>query len=186
MRSIAALSTRVAGTLRLAAFAAIALPGASPLCAAAEPPAAWQTAATIPLEGLLVSLSKPVLVARSKGYLWFPTMIRLSGDELFAILSTSLDAFVADRTAAVTWSGDGGLTWSPLSSIDPKADLYAESTLRLPNGDELLYPFNLYPRPGGMGGSYQIVSGQKGKHEVRLVKGGADRNRLASPGPKLQ
>jgi hypothetical protein len=55
-----------------------------------------------------VSLAKPVLVARSKGYLWFPTMTRLSGGDLFAVLSTNLDAIVVDRTAAVTWSGDGG------------------------------------------------------------------------------
>ena len=72
----------------------------------------------------------------------------------------------------VTWSGDGGLTWSEPSSIDPKGDLYAESTLRLTNGDELLYPFNLYPRPGGMGDPYQVVSGRKGNREVRLVKEG--------------
>ncbi|NLX99354.1 MAG: exo-alpha-sialidase [Rhodopirellula sp.] len=139
---------------------------------AAETPAAWEAAATVPLDGLRVSLSKPVPVARSKGYLWFPTMTRLAGGELFAVLSTNLDAIVADRTAAVTWSGDGGLTWSELSSIDPKGDLYSESTLRLPNGDELLYPFNLYPRPDGMSWIHQIVSGQKGKREVRLVKEG--------------
>jgi len=145
------------------------LEGAEP---AAAGPATWETVKTVPLAGLRVSLSRPVLVARSKGWLWFPTMTRLSGGELFAVLSTNLDAIVADRTAAVTWSGDGGLTWSPLSSIDPKGDLYSECTLRLAGGDELLYPFNLYPRPGGMGGIYQVVSGQKGKREVRLVKEG--------------
>src|SRR5262249_51338162 len=32
--------------------------------------------------------------------------------------------------------------------------------------------FNLYPRPGGMGAPYQLVSGQKGKREVRLVQDG--------------
>lgn len=147
------------------------LPDASPVCVAAEPASGWKTAATVELNGLRVSLSKPVLVARSKGYLWFPTMTRLSGGDLFAVLSTNLDAIVQNRTASVTWSGDGGVTWSPLSSIDPKGDLYVESTLRLPGGDELLYPFNLYPRPGGMGGIYQVVSGQKGNREVLIKQG---------------
>ena len=148
------------------------LPEGSSGCLAAEPPAAWETAATVPLEGVRVALSKPVLVARSKGYLWFPTMTRLSGGELFAILSTNRDAVVPDRTAAVTWSADGGLTWSPLHSVDPKGDLLTECTLRRADGDELLYPFNLYPRPEGMGGLYQIVSGQPGKREIRVVKDG--------------
>jgi hypothetical protein len=162
----------VGAILFTVAFWAAMPPDTSPVCVAAEPASGWKTAATVELNGLRVSLSKPVLVARSKGYLWFPTMTRLSGGDLFAVLSTNLDAIVADRTAAVTWSGDGGLTWSPLNSIDPKGDLYVESTLRLPSGDELLYPFNLYPRPGGMGGIHQVVSDQKGKREVRPVKEG--------------
>jgi hypothetical protein len=142
------------------------------LAIAADAPPAWKTTKTVSLEGLKVSLSDPVLVARSKGYLWFPSMTRLANGEFFAILSTSRDGVDRNRTSVVSWSGDGGLTWSEPSSIDPRGDLYSECTLRLLNGDELLYPFNLYPRPGGMGAPYQVVSGQKGKREVRLVKGG--------------
>ena len=173
MRPIPASSTIAigAGLLAIACLATM-IPDMTAVCAAADPPDAWEAAATVPLEGMRVSLSKPVPVARSQRYLWFPTMTRLSGGELFAVFSTNLDAVVADRTSAVAWSGDGGLTWSPLTSIDPKGDLYVESTLRLAGGGELLYPFNLYPRPEGMGGIYQVVSGQKGKREVRLVKEG--------------
>jgi hypothetical protein len=96
---------------------------------AAEPQ--WETAATVTVGGLQIALSKPRLVARSAGYMWFPTMTRLSGGELFLNLSTNLDAVVADRTSTVTWSADDGLTWSELTSIDPKADLYTEAMLRL-------------------------------------------------------
>lgn len=140
-------------------------------CQAQEPPA-WETAATESLDGFDVSLSKPRLVARGKGYLWFPTMTRLSGGALFVNVSTNLDAIVADRTSAVSWSDDNGLTWSDLSSIDPKEDLYAETMMRLENGDERLLPFNLYPDAGVMRGWYQTVSGQKRTRKVEFVKQG--------------
>jgi hypothetical protein len=133
---------------------------------AAEPQ--WETAATVTVGGLQVALSKPRLVARSAGYLWFPTMTRLSGGELFLNLSTNLDAVVADRTSTVTWSADDGLTWSEPTSIDPKGDLYAETMLRLKNGDELLLPFNLYPGGETMRGWYQLVSGKRGERKVRF------------------
>jgi hypothetical protein len=139
-------------------------------CLAAEPASSWQPAAELTLAGLRVSLSKPVLVARSRDYLWFPTMTRLSSGELFAVFSTNLDAVVPDRTASASWTNDGGLTWSAPVSPDPAADLYVESTLHLANGDELLYPFNLFPRRGGMGGTYQLVSGVPGSREVRIIK----------------
>lgn len=132
----------------------------------AQQPAGWQVTKTETLDGMEVSLSKPILVARSSGFLWFPTMTRLSGGELFANFSTNLDAIVADRTSSVSWSGDDGLTWSPPSSIDPKGDLYAETMLRLKNGDELLLPFNLYPDGGVMRGWHQVVSGKKGERKV--------------------
>lgn len=137
----------------------------------AETPSSWKDSKSITLGERKVTLSEPVLVARSKGFLWFPTMTRLSGGEFFAVLSTGGDEVVANRKAVTTWSADG-FTWSKPTTIDPEGDLYVESTLRLANGDELLFPFNLYPRPGGMGGAYQIVSGQKGKREVKLVKEG--------------
>ena len=156
----------------IAAFALLPAASSAQDRAAARPARSWKTAATVSLGGVNVSLSAPVLVTRSKGYLWFPTMTRLANGEFFVVLSTNKDEVVANRTAAVSWSGDGGLTWSEPSSIDPNGDLYSESTLRRADGDEVLYPFNLFPRPGGMGGAYQVVSGRKGKREVRLVKEG--------------
>lgn len=134
---------------------------------AADPPQ-WETGATLKLDGLDVSLSKPRLVARSSGYLWFPTMTRLSGGELFANFSTNRDEVVADRTSSVSWSDDNGLTWSLPDSIDPKGDLYAETMLRRKDGDELLLPFNLYPDKGRMRGWYQTVAGKRGARKVQF------------------
>lgn len=140
---------------------------ASSVLPAADHPK-WETAATLKLDGLDVSLSKPRLVARSSGYLWFPTMTRLSGGELFANFSTNRDEVVADRTSSVSWSDDNGLTWSTPSSIDPKGDLYAETMLRRKDGDELLLPFNLYPDKGRMRGWYQTVAGKRGARKVQF------------------
>ncbi len=133
----------------------------------ADPPH-WETSDTIRHGVLEITLSKPRLVARSSGYLWFPTMTRLSGGELFANFSTNRDEVVPDRTSSVSWSDDGGLTWSTPGSIDSKGDLYAETMLHQMNGDALLLPFNLYPDNGKMRGSYQIVSGKRGARQVTL------------------
>ena len=119
--------------------------GCVPLFAQEQPQPGWEMTTTRSLGSLEILVAKPRLVARSRGYLWFPTMTRLSGGELFANFSTNLDAIVADRTSSVSWSADDGLTWSAPSSIMPKGDLYTETMLRLKNGDELLLPFNLYP-----------------------------------------
>ena len=166
-----ASNVRVRGFCAMLIAAAIWLSNFNFQCQAKEPPA-WEMTATESLDGFDVSLSKPRLVARSSGYLWFPTMTRLSGGELFANFSTNLDAIVADRTSSVSWSDDNGLTWSEPSSIDPKEDLYAETMMHLENGDERLLPFNLYPDNGVMRGWYQTASGKKGTHKVEFVKKG--------------
>ena len=152
-----------------AILATAMLLGGVPLLADDQPQPAWEMIKTVSLDGLEVSLSKPRLVARSQRYLWFPTMTRLSGGELFATFSTNLDAIVADRTSSVSWSADDGLTWSEPSSIMPAGDLYAETMLRLKNGDEMLLPFNLYPDGEAMRGWHQIVSGKKGERKVTFT-----------------
>jgi len=55
------------------------------------------------------------------------------------------------------------------SSIMPKGDLYAETMLRLKNGNEMLLPFNLYPDGEAMRGWHQIVSGKKGERKVTFT-----------------
>jgi hypothetical protein len=63
---------------------------------AAEPVPDWTAGKTTELKGLTVSLSAPVQVARSKRYLWFPTLVRLDngdhrgeGVELSRVAATS-------------------------------------------------------------------------------------------------
>ena len=163
-----ALRITIVACLTLMAKAVMVADGV-PLFADDQQHPAWEMTKAVSLDGLEVSLSKPRLVARSQRYLWFPTMTRLPGGELFATFSTNLDAVVADRTSSVSWSADDGLTWSEPNSIMPKGDLYAETMLRLKNGDELLLPFNLYPDGEAMRGWHQIVSGKKGERKVRFT-----------------
>ena len=143
--------------------------GSLPLQGSDQTEPRWELVKTVSLAGLKVFLSKPRLVARSRGYLWFPTMTRLSEGELFANFSTNLDAVVADRTASASWSADDGLTWSEPTSIKPEGDLYAETMLRLKNGDQLLLPFNFYPDGEAMRGWHQTVSGKLGEQRVTFI-----------------
>jgi hypothetical protein len=66
---------------------------------------------TIKLKGLSVTLSQPVLVARSKERLWFPTLINLEKGKLLAVMSNIPDACMWPTKAWAAWSSDGGLTW---------------------------------------------------------------------------
>jgi hypothetical protein len=74
--------------------------------------AGWVDAKTIRLRGVDVTLSEPVLVGRSKGYFWFPTMARLSSGDLVAGMSTEPDGSTDKPTSRRLWSCDGGLSWA--------------------------------------------------------------------------
>ena len=146
--------------------------GCVPLLAEEPQTPGWEMTTARSLEGLEFSLSKPRLVARSHGYLWFPTMTRLSGGDLCANFSTTPDAIVAKRTSSVSWSADDGLTWREPISFMPEYDAYAEAMFRLKNGDEQLLPFNLYPDGEAMLGWHQTVSGTKGRRKVSFTRKG--------------
>ena len=72
----------------------------------------WIDLNTIELNGLTVSLSQPVLVARSKGYLWFPSLQRFPDGTLLAVMSSLADVHVNQTAALYAWSRDGGRSWS--------------------------------------------------------------------------
>ena len=133
---------------------------------ASTAPAEWAVAETIKLKGLQVGLSQPVLVARRRGYLWFPTLTKLSDGRLMAQMSAYADKHVKTTRSLVCWSDDGGLTWSK-----PVAGRYGESALALPSGDNLLLPYYLRRvGEGVLGAAYEVCP--KGKREVRLVEPG--------------
>jgi hypothetical protein len=147
----------------VAALGVLAFASAIP---AAEAPK-WKRAKTVSLPGVKVSLSEPVLVARSKGYLWFPTLIPLANGDLLAVMNDYADMHVKDATAQVSWSSDGGRTWSPTKTALNGGDPH----LRLPDSDELLLPYYLFPQGDGViGAPYQVCP--KGKQELMVMKEG--------------
>ncbi len=102
-----------------------------------EPPQ-WQEGDTFTVGKLKVSLSRPQLVQRSMGFLWFPSMYHRGGDRWFAILSTYADRAQDVTPGVITFSEDGGLTWSK-----PVEKNYGEMTIALRDGSFLLLPYYL-------------------------------------------
>jgi hypothetical protein len=150
---------------RLLPFSLLAVLSFAVLPAAEPPRSAWKDAATVRLKGAGLALSEPVLVARSKGYLWFPTLTPLADGALLALMSDYADVHTKTATAKLAWSRDGGLTWS-----EPANGLYADSHVRLADGGELLLPYYLFPRKDGMGAACQVVA--KGKQRAEVVEDG--------------
>ncbi|MDA0832314.1 MAG: sialidase family protein [Planctomycetota bacterium] len=125
---------------------------------------AWKPGHSHPYGDGEITLSQPVLVARSKTFLWFPSLSRLSDGRLLAIMSDYADEHVKVSTANLAWSDNGGLTWSK-----PVKGRYGDPTLTLKNGDELMLPYYLHPLGENvMGEQYQI--GKVGKSSAKLMK----------------
>jgi hypothetical protein len=110
-------------------------------------------ARTVNLKGLDVTLSEPVLVARSHGYCWFPTMARLSNGNLVAQMSAHPDESTNQPRSHWAWSTDGGLTW------DGKGYAFGSDVhvALLTSGDTLFLPYHLRILPhGDMAAPYAI------------------------------
>jgi len=112
----------------------------------------WPTGQTITTDNFNVTLTAPVLVNRSKGYCWFPSMVVLSNGDLMATMSNYADVHTEESTSFNCFSNDGGRTWSP-----PIVAPYGEAAIRLPNGDQIFLPYYMWPRPCGMGAPYKRV-----------------------------
>jgi hypothetical protein len=125
----------------------------------------WPEGKSFPLKGYTVSLSAPVLVARSKGYLWFPSLARLANGDLLATMSNYADIHTTASTSLNAFSSDGGRTWG-----EPIAAPYGEVNLRLAAGDELFLPYYLYPARGGMKAPYKLV--KSGTREIKVMEEG--------------
>ena len=141
-----------------------------------EPLDGWQSGQQHTFDdGLRVSLSQPVLVTRSKGYRWFPSLTRLADGNLLATMSNHPDDHVRIATAEAAWSGDGGLTWS--NTVTTR---YGNVSLNLPNGDVLLLPYYLKPiSTDVMGAPYQIFP--FGQQKLNLVRSGMQVSGLPAP-----
>jgi len=126
----------------------------------------WPAGRMYSLKGLEVTVSAPVLVGRSQGYFWMPTVVRLSNGDLLAGISNQNDDVHDPSTELYSWSSNGGLTWS--SPIEGEV---FDIGLPLPSGDELLLPFYLNPLANDdLKGHYQISP--RGRREIKLVKEG--------------
>ena len=144
----------------------VALAGEDPGAAARGP--AWRPGKAIDLKGLKVHLSDPVLVWRSKSFLWFPTLVRLGNGELLAIMSPCADTHFSASVSAVSRSTDGGLTWG-----EPRIVVDGGSVgVPLPSGDVILLPYLMRPRPGGMGAPYNLAHASK-RESLTHVRTGA-------------
>ena len=62
----------------------------------------WPEGRKYSLQGVQATVSAPVLVARSKGFLWFPTLVRMDGDNLVAVMQNRADECTRpDKTTAL-------------------------------------------------------------------------------------
>ena len=159
---------------------------ANELAGGDEPPAvgttkpSWQPGTTHRFDGLEVQLSKPVVVARSKGHLWFPCLYRTSTGDLLAIASADPDVYTDNLTGLASWSTDGGLSWSP-----PFRANYGDVFVSQSNGDAICLPYTLFHREGGIANTVVLLARGSRTPVVRseglLVTGFAKRGQ---PNPK--
>jgi len=113
-----------------------------------------------------VTLSEPIAVGRSRGYFWFPNLWQMPNGDLLATISPVADIHMSSIPYLVTWSRDGGLTWSePIVTNDG-----GQTLLQLTNGDAILLPYDLRPRPDGIGAPYNLIPA--GTRTVEYVPSG--------------
>ena len=120
--------------------------------------ATWTDSQSVDLEGMRVTLSEPVLVGRSKSYFWFPNLWAMPNGDLLSTISPVPDITLSGVPYLVLWSRDGGLTWSePIVSCDG-----GQTLLHLHSGDSILLPYDLRPRPQGIGAPHNLFpAGQR-------------------------
>ncbi len=132
--------------------------------------ATWQDHQTIDLPDLRVTLSEPRAIGRRRGYFWFPNLWRMANGDLLATISPVADIHMSSIPYLVTWSRDGGLTWSePIVANDGGQTLLQLTTSDVP-GDAILLPYNLRPRPTGIGAPYNRIPA--GTRTVEYVPSG--------------
>ncbi len=100
------------------------------------------TETTIPLDGLTVTLSEPMLVKRSRRYCWFPSLIRQPDGTLWASMSAYADEHVSSAICYLSRSRDGGATWDEARIIGDAGQVH----LVRDDGSAIILPYYLRPR----------------------------------------
>ena len=127
---------------------------------------AWTDHTTMDLAGFRVTLSEPIAIGRSRGYFWFPNLWQMPNGDLLSTISPVADIHMSSIPYLVTWSRDGGLSWSePIVANDG-----GQTLLHLTNGDAILLPYILRPRPDGIGAPYNLIPA--GTHDVHYMASG--------------
>lgn len=112
--------------------------------------------------GLNISLSKPVVVTRSKKHFWYPAFSHLANGDIIMKIYAVPDGLRA-VAGVISWSGDKGSTWSDPVKIGKD---YNTDGFILPSGDFMFLPFFLRKLPDGtIGSQCNIIP--YGKREVR-------------------
>jgi len=137
------------------------VPGQEPK---AEEGRTYEEGRTHEFDGLSVQLSKPQLVHRSSGFLWFPSMYHLGGERLLVVASTYADEARKVTPGVVLFSRDAGRTWSK-----PIENSYGEMAIARPDGSTLLlcYYLQLQSPDRATGSAFRIP---KDKEQVEPLK----------------
>ena len=144
-----------------------------------ETAATWTDRKTLDLHGMRVTLSQPVLVGRRRGYFWFPNLWKMPNGDLLSTISPAPDIHLSGVPYLVTWSQDGGLTWSePFVSCDG-----GQTLLHLHSGDSILLPYDLRPRPDGIGAPHNHFPA--GERSFEYVPTGVAITGLPAPVPAV-
>jgi len=107
----------------------------------------WEFVKKVEIDGMQVELSAPQLVARSKRYCWFPTLVVLSNDDMIASVSPVPDRHFSATTAIIYRSSDGGIKWNETAvSVD-----YGWNSVCLAGGDTIILPYYMTPKGDGIG-----------------------------------
>ena len=124
----------------------------------AENAADWIDSATVDLDGMSVTLSQPRLIGRRRSYFWFPNLWTMPNGDLLSTIAPVPDIHLSGVPYLVLWSQDDGLSWSePFVSCDG-----GQTLLHLHSGDSILLPYDLRPRPQGVGAPHNhFPAGQR-------------------------
>lgn len=112
-------------------------------------------------DGRTVKLGRPTLVYRQRGFLWFPTLVRLADGDLVAVMNNYSDEHVGNATGLLSFSGDQGRTWS-----QPFESPYVDVNLRRSDGSQIVLPYYLRPRPEGLVGTARRFEPRGRKSEL--------------------